>query len=89
MMSYPMKRNLIPLAERHIADTGKKILYNGKVSNNRKGLKRCVWDSVYDYGILLWKSGMVIRKSGHYFLALDWYGMPYPYKRGVDLRSEL
>jgi len=88
-MSNPLPRNLIPLAEKHIKDTGKKILASGKVTNGKRGIRHDVDNSVYDYGLVLWRGGFIKRKSGHYYLIPNWYGMPYPYKQGLDLRDTL
>ena len=68
-MSYPMAKNLVPLAEQHIADSGKKVLSNGNVTVGKRGLKRIVWKSVYDYGITLWTGKLIVRKSGRYKFA--------------------
>ena len=78
-MSYPMAKNLVPLAEKHIEDIGKKVLSNGIVTNGKRGIARICWNSVYDYGITLWEGNMIVRKSGRYKFAESYYGMPYPY----------
>jgi len=88
-MSYPMEKNLVPLANKMIEDLNRKILSSGKITNGKQGLKRVCWNSVYDYGITLWIGGHIKRKNGRYYLIPSWKGMPYPYSRGLDMRNTL
>ena len=89
-MRYPSRKKLVPLALKHINNTGLKVLASGKVSNGKKGLNRFTMPSIYKYGILLYQAGLIERRGMRYsFKSMLCGVMPYPFKTPLDLRETL
>ena len=92
-MKYPTKEKLSPLGSKFAAEAGYTVTSSGKVSNGKRGLKRCEWKSTYDLALCQFKAGMIIkaRINGkiEYKFKSEFGLMPYPYIRGLDLTHRL
>ena len=92
-MKYPTKDKLSPLGAKFADDAGYTVTSSGKVSNGKRGLKRCEWKSIYDLALCLYRGGMIAKaringKAGYKFKR-EFGLMPYPYIRGLDMTNTL
>ena len=88
-MKYPSKSKLVPLGNKFASDAGYSVTTSGKVSNGKRGLKRCEWKSAYALALCLYRGGMIMKKGARYVFKPIFGLMPYPYIRGLDMSYTL
>ena len=86
-MKYPSKTKLVPLGKKFAGDAGYSFSKSGKVSNGKRGLKRCEWKSAYDLALCLYRGGMIKKAGAGYAFKPEFGLVPYPYIRSLNVQG--